>query len=249
MRNEIEAALQSTTEMLSQVTRLLALVSAPPLEAATVRHVEVLLLQPSVVMVVVITSTRRRLEARLDFDAAGRPRARRRGPREYLNEQRRRPAARHAHAPRSGSTTRASRRASARSSTRCARRSTSSSSEEQRLFVGGAAGLLGELRADELEACQRLLELLERRAALLEVLGEALDSRARRSSASATSSRTRRSSDVALVGAGYGLRTATLGTVSLLGPLRMDYEKAIRSVRAAAHRALALRRGGLRGRS
>ena len=56
-RAEVEEALQATTEMLSQVTRLLALVSAPPLEAATVRHVEVLLLQPNVVMVVVITST------------------------------------------------------------------------------------------------------------------------------------------------------------------------------------------------
>ena len=55
-RAEIEEALQATTEMLSQVSRLLALVSAPPLEAATVRHVEVLLLQPNVVMVVVITS-------------------------------------------------------------------------------------------------------------------------------------------------------------------------------------------------
>ena len=56
MRSEVEAALQSTTEMLSQVTRLLALVSAPGLETASVRHVEVLLLQPSVVMVVTITS-------------------------------------------------------------------------------------------------------------------------------------------------------------------------------------------------
>ena len=56
-RAEVEEALQATTEMLSQVTRLLALVSAPPLEAATVRHVEVLLLQPDVVIVVVITST------------------------------------------------------------------------------------------------------------------------------------------------------------------------------------------------
>ena len=56
-RAEVEDALQTTTEMLSQVTRLLALVSAPPLQAATVRHVEVLLLQPDVVMVVVITST------------------------------------------------------------------------------------------------------------------------------------------------------------------------------------------------
>src|SRR3954452_8453266 len=54
---EVESALQATTEMLSQVTRLIALVSAPPLQAATVRHVEVLLLQPQIVMVVVITST------------------------------------------------------------------------------------------------------------------------------------------------------------------------------------------------
>ena len=56
-RSEVESALQATTEMLSQVTRLLALVSAPPLQTATVRHVEVLLLQPQVVMVVVITSS------------------------------------------------------------------------------------------------------------------------------------------------------------------------------------------------
>ncbi|MGH3048567.1 MAG: heat-inducible transcriptional repressor HrcA, partial [Gaiellaceae bacterium] len=40
---EVESALQATTEMLSQVTRLLALVSAPPLEATHVRHIEVLL--------------------------------------------------------------------------------------------------------------------------------------------------------------------------------------------------------------
>ena len=41
--------------------------------------------------------------------------------------------------------------------------------------------------------------------------------------------------NVALVGAAYGLAHRTLGTVSLLGPVRMDYDKAIRSVRAAAH--------------
>ena len=57
VRNELEAALRSTTETLSQATRLLALVSAPALESASVRHVEVLLLQPQLVIVVVITST------------------------------------------------------------------------------------------------------------------------------------------------------------------------------------------------
>ena len=38
----------------------------------------------------------------------------------------------------------------------------------------------------------------------------------------------------AYVGATYGLANRSLGAVGLLGPLRMDYEKAIRSVRAAA---------------
>jgi heat-inducible transcriptional repressor len=38
-----------------------------------------------------------------------------------------------------------------------------------------------------------------------------------------------------LVGASYGLTNRTLGAVTLLGPVRMDYEKALRSVRAAAH--------------
>src|SRR5205807_6183904 len=46
-----------TSETLSQVTNLLALVTAPPIETSTIRHVEVLVLQPQVLMVVVITST------------------------------------------------------------------------------------------------------------------------------------------------------------------------------------------------
>ena len=40
--------------------------------------------------------------------------------------------------------------------------------------------------------------------------------------------------DVALVGALYGVPNRMLGTVSLLGPLRMDYANAIQSVRGAA---------------
>jgi heat-inducible transcriptional repressor len=39
---------------------------------------------------------------------------------------------------------------------------------------------------------------------------------------------------VSLVGAPYGLRHRNLGTVSLIGPMRMDYVKAIEAVRAAA---------------
>src|SRR5213079_1310325 len=69
-RTEVEAALQATTEMLSQVTRLLALVSAPPLEATTVVHIEVLLLQADLVMVVVITSAGGVTKRTFHFEAA-----------------------------------------------------------------------------------------------------------------------------------------------------------------------------------
>ena len=68
-------------------TRLLALVSAPPLEAATVRHVDVLQLQPNVVVVVVITSTGGVTEAALRVPGAARPGPRHLGgrlPRESL---------------------------------------------------------------------------------------------------------------------------------------------------------------------
>src|SRR3954464_7904257 len=57
MRREVDEAMRATTEQLSHVTNLLAIVSAPPIATTTIRHIEVLLLQPQVAMVVVITST------------------------------------------------------------------------------------------------------------------------------------------------------------------------------------------------
>ena len=57
IRREIDEAMRATTETLSQMTNLLAVVSAPSINTATIRHVEVLALQPQVVMVVIITST------------------------------------------------------------------------------------------------------------------------------------------------------------------------------------------------
>ena len=79
VRREVDEAMRVTTETLSQVTNLLAIVSAPPIETATIRHVEVLLLQPQVLMVVVITSTGGVTQADADVRGADRRRARRLG--------------------------------------------------------------------------------------------------------------------------------------------------------------------------
>jgi heat-inducible transcriptional repressor len=232
VRQEIEAALRATTEMLSQVTRLLALVSAPPLETTTVRHVEVLLLQPRVVMAVVITSTGGVTKRIFAFEAPIDP-GLAHWAGDYLNERvaglqlgtsllRQR-----FEDPGLSEAERAFLARLRPAFTELLDQS------EQRVFIGGAAGLLGDVRADELEACQRLLEVLEQRASLLEVLGVVLDPRRPfvRVGADLDHPALRQ---VALVGAAYGLANRTLGAVSLLGPLRMDYDKAIRSVRSAA---------------
>ena len=230
-RSEVESALQATTEMLSQVTRLIALVSAPPLQTATVRHVEVLLLQPQVAMVVVITSSGGVTKRVYAFDApvdpglvhwAG----------QYLNDQvvglslgsaqlRRRlqdPTLSPAEAAFLGLVESAF---------------TDAEDDEQRVYVGGAAGLLDEVRDDELGSYRSLIELLERRRALLDMLAEALDPRRPfvRVGDELANPGLR---DLALVGAAYGIANRTLGAVSLIGPSRMDYDKAIRTVRSAA---------------
>jgi len=231
-RSEVDEALQATTEMLSDLTRLLALVSAPSLGTATVRHVEVLLLQPQVAMVVVITSTGNvtkrvhRFAEPVDPGLAN-------WASQYANDRivglelgshvLRRRLDDSALGPRERAFLEPLRALFAEAF-----------AEEQSLYVGGTAGLLEDLRAEELDAYQRLLEVLEKRAALLEVVSHALDPRRPfvRLGPELDHPAMR---DLALVGASYGLTNRTLGAVTLLGPVRMDYEKALRSVRAAAH--------------
>ena len=174
MRDEVEDALRATTDMLSRATRLLALVSAPSLDAATIRHVEVLALQPTSVMVVAITSTggvtKRvfRLDEPIDSGLVA-------WASEYLDER--------LTGVRLGSST-VRRRLEAPELGAREREFLAlvgsvvleaGSDDRPQVFVGGATGLLEEARADELEATLRLLELLERRAAVLELVSEALE--------------------------------------------------------------------------
>ena len=241
---EVESALQATTEMLSQVTRLLALVSAPPLEATTSCHVEVLLLQPELVMVVVITSAGGVTKRIFHFDEPVDP-GLAQWARRVPERDGRGPSARHRPAARAASRIRVSRHASARSSPRFGRRSPSSSSAEQRLYVGGAADLLGEVRAEELEAYRSLFELVETRAALLEVHRRVDARRSGRSCASATSSsipalaRSRSSARATASSTARSARSASSG--------RCAWTTRRRSVPSAPpRRALALRRVDLR---
>jgi len=232
-RSEVDAAIEATTEMLSELTRLLALVSAPPLGATSVRRVEVLLLQPTVAMVVVITSTGGVTKRAYTFREPVDP-GLANWAAEYLNETI------------SGGTLGSSlirrcfedpslppREARFLAELRPAFTELLEG-EAERLFIGGAAELLEDASAADLGGYRHLLELLEKRAALLAVVKQTLDPR-RPFVRVGEDLAHPALHDLALVGASYGLANRTLGAVSLLGPVRMDYDKAIRSVRAAAH--------------
>jgi heat-inducible transcriptional repressor len=231
-RREVDEAMRVTTETLSQVTNLLAVVSAPPIETATIRHVEVLLLQPQVLMVVVITSTGGVSKRVLTFDAPIDAGLADWGA-SYLNEQLvgLGLGARLLHQrlgdPSLGARERGFLAAVAPAFTEL------TETADESLYVDGRSHLVSSYRFEDHEQLNAVMEMLERRVSLLGVLRAALDQRdvlvriGSENEAPALHS-------MALVASSYGLPARNLGTVSVLGPLRMDYAHAIGAVRAAA---------------
>jgi heat-inducible transcriptional repressor len=233
VRREVDEAMRVTTETLSQVTNLLAIVSAPPIGTTTIRHIEVLALQPQVLMVVVITSTGGVSKKVFTFDRpvdpglagwAG----------SYLNEQLvgMGLGARMLHTKLADPGLRATERAFVQELAPVF--TELAETAEDTLYVDGAHRLLSEYRFQDVSQLNALMEMLERRVSILGVLTEALDSRdAYVRIGGENSSPALRS--LSLVAANYGLPQRNLGTVSVIGPTRMDYATAIRSVRDAAH--------------
>jgi len=233
VRREVDEAMRMTTETLSQVTNLLAIVSAPPIATTTIRHIEVLALQPQILMVVVITSTGGVSKRVFTFgrpvdpglaDWAG----------SYLNEQLvgMGLGARMLHNkladPSLPPTERAFIAELAPAFTELA------ATAEDTLYVDGAHRLVSEYRFQDVSQLNALMELLERRVSMLGVLTAALEMRdvyvriGHENPEPALRS-------LSLVAANYGLPQRNLGTVSVIGPTRMDYGFAISTVREAAH--------------
>ncbi|MBV9310132.1 MAG: heat-inducible transcription repressor HrcA [Solirubrobacterales bacterium] len=232
VRRELDEAMRATTETLSQVNNLLAIVTAPPLETSTIRHVEVLPLQPQVLMVVVITSTggvtkrlftfSRPVDPGLaDWAAA------------YMNERLiglglgARMVHNRLHDPSLSSTESEFLDALTPVFTEL------EDGAQEVLYVDGASRLLRAERFGDVSELNALMDMLERRVALLGILRSALGERDVfvRIGAENNSPALR---SVALVAAGYGLPQRQLGAVSVIGPMRMDYALAISSVREAA---------------
>ena len=240
LQREVDAALETLAEVVSQVTNLLGVVTAPPPQGTTVCHVEVLLLQPQVVMVVVITSTgavNKRLfafEEPVDPGLIG-------WARTVFNER--------VTGQSLGAWSIESRLIDPSMSPREAGFLTTlipaitdvDHRSAEHLFVGGRARFLSETR-DHLAAIDALMERLEERATLLSLLRGAL-SRHEVYLQIGHELGSPALSGVSMVAANYGVARRNLGTVSLFGPSRMDYGLAIATVREAARRLSELMEG------
>ena len=232
VRRELDDALRVTTETLSEITNLLAVATAPAIDSATIRRIEVLTLQPSVVMVVIITSSGGvskfvgAFESAIDSGLvtwAG----------EYLNERvgglplgARMLLGRLADPELSG-------RERAFIDRLSPAFTELAGGGEDTLYVDGTSRLLGARRFAAPADAGELLAMLEERVALLEVMRRALGE-------PGVFVRIGAENDVpglqslSVVASGYGLAQRKLGTISVIGPVRMDYAVAIDNVRAVA---------------
>ena len=229
---EVDEAMRATTEALSQVSNLLAIVTAPPIETAEIRRIEVLSLQPQVLMVVIITSTGGVSKRIFTFEEPVDP-GLAAWAAEYLNDQLTgmdlgaRTLQRRLTDPGLGARERQFLDALMPAFTELA------ATAQDTLYVDGAARLISEHRFEDLDQINELMTVLERRRDLLSVLRRALSERDVLVRIGAENDAPLQS--MGLVAAAYGLPARKLGTVSLMGPVRMDYAEAIVMVRDAAH--------------
>jgi heat-inducible transcriptional repressor len=233
VRRELDEAMRMTSETLSQVTNLLAIVTAPSLDTSTIRHIEVLVLQSQVVMVVVITSTGAVTQRMFTFPRPVDP-----GLADwaasYLNERLiglglgARMLAQRLHDPSLPPTESAFLGVLSPVFTHLEAERESQGT----LYFDGAARLMSGGFGD-VSQLNALMEMLERRVTLLGLMRSALSERGVNVRIGAENEAPALQS-LAVVASSYGLPQRNLGAVSVIGPLRMDYAGAIRSVREAA---------------
>jgi heat-inducible transcriptional repressor len=229
VRVEVDQTLRRLADAISEVTDLLGVVTGPPVASATVRHVEVLLLQPQLVTVVVITSMGDVAKRLFAFDrpvdtglaewAAA-----------FLNERVQGLAV--------GARSMAARLADPslgpveQAFIDCLSPALVDLQEDRAVYVSGQARVLAGGRRGEIADIDGLMRALEERYALLAVLRGALDGQ--RTYLRIGSELPSDLSGVSIVAAGYGPPRGNLGAVSLIGPVRMDYALAIATVHEAS---------------
>ncbi len=231
-RSELDEAMREASEQLADATQLLAVVTAPPVTTSTVQRIELVPVQGNSLALVVITSTGGVTKRVLPCDRALDP-----GlvawASSFLNDRLfgkgigERSIRRRLNDPALG--------AGEKWIIDLVAPALASIAEtgEESLFVDGASRMVEDHRLADESEISTVVAMLERRVELLTALKAALPEPdvlvriGQENEAPAMRSMT-------MVAASYGPVRRSVGTVSVLGPVRMDYANAIAAVRAAS---------------
>jgi heat-inducible transcriptional repressor len=225
---DLDDVVQRSVRLLSQLTRQVAVVQYPTLSRSTVRHVEVVALAPTRLLVVLILSTGRveqrlaELVEPLDDEALAdlRSRLNHAATGETIAEAITALRTLSAEVPATGPV--AEVLVDAMSDHR----------SDERIAVGGAGNLARYGESFD-TAVRPLLEALEEHVVLLKLLGEATSGDAVTVRIGAEGPYQELSA-TSVVATGYGPGSEALATLGIVGPTRMDYPGTMAAVRAVA---------------
>ena len=240
---DVEDLLRRTSSVLSRLTRLTALVTAPRLDRSRLRHVELVTLGASTVLLVFIVDTGRVEKRIIDLESAV----------DDVDVQR----ARYVVNAAAGGLRLADaydaitgvsqaapselRRLLDRVADTIQASSATAQPQVDRVFVGGAAQLALRATDETVERLADVYDMLEEQVVLLSMLRETLtkDDPAIRIGSELLIDEL---APFSMVASSYGTSGEAVGSLGLLGPTRMDYGRAVASVQAVAtalERALA----------
>jgi heat-inducible transcriptional repressor len=228
---DLDDVVQRSVRLLSQLTRQVAVVQYPILARSTVRHIELVALAPSRLLVVLILSTGRveqrliELPSRMDDEALGvlRTRVSRAATGEVIAEAAAALRALPAQTPEDDV---------APIVVDTLVEAMSDHRSDERIAVAGASNLARY--GDSFETSVRpLLEALEEHVVLLKLIGEATSGGLVTVRIGAEGPYEELSS-TSVVTTGYGPGEEALATLGVVGPTRMDYPGTMAAVRAVA---------------
>jgi len=225
---DLDDVVQRSVRLLAQLTRQVAIVQYPTLARSTVRHVELVALTPTRLLVVLILSTgrveQRLVELRTEMSEAELGDLRLMVNRAATGEAIATAAAALAGLVHEGSP------AHLRSVVATLVEAMSDHHSDERVAVGGAANLA---RFGDDSSVRSMLEALEEHVVLLKLLGETSDAGAVTVRIGHEGPYSQLAS-TSVVATGYGPGDTTLATLGVVGPTRMDYPGTMSAVRAVA---------------
>jgi heat-inducible transcriptional repressor len=240
---DVEDLLRRTSSVLSRLTRLTALVTAPRLDRSKLRHIELVSLSPHAILLVFIADTGRVEKRILDLaDPVADDDVQR--ARYVVNAAASGLRLTDVHDAITGVSLAAPTSLQPlldRVATTIRADATAAVPEADRVFVGGAAQLALRATDETVDRLGSVYDMLEEQVVLLSMLREALkqDDLAVRIGSELPVDEL---SPFSMVASTYGASGEALGSLGLLGPTRMDYGQAMTTVRAVANsleRALA----------